>query len=350
VGGVPRRAGTAAFAHARPLSTVPAAEPSALVVFGTGALACAIGARLARGGERVTLVGTWTAARDAIARRGVVVHEADETWSARVGTASSDAAAGPVDVVLVLVKSHRTAGIVPAAARLLSPGGIAVTLQNGLGHRETLEAALGASRVAVGVAFLGARLLGPGEVQVVPGRIVLGEEPGGGTRARLLAERLGAAGLEVETTPDVEGLVWAKLAANCAINPLSALHGVVNGALLEDPGLRRSLRAAAREVGAVASARGTLLLGDAADRAEAVARATASNRSSMLQDVERGASTEIDALCGAVVREGTRLGVPTPANDELWRRVRAREGRPVDAEAWPATGREGRGAAGGERR
>jgi 2-dehydropantoate 2-reductase len=235
-------------------------------------------------------------------------------------------------VALVLVKSPRTASVAPALGRVLSPTGLAVTLQNGLGPREVLAAALGADRVAAGVAFLGAHLLAPGEVRVVPGRVVLGEEPATVDPVRGLAARMRRAGLEVETTGDVERVVWAKLAANCAINPLTALRGIPNGAVLADPDLRRTMREAAREVAAVAAARGLDLGPDAAAHAERVAEATADNRSSMLQDLERGAVTEIDALNGAVAREGRRLGVPTPVNDGLWRRLRAREGRPVGAE------------------
>jgi 2-dehydropantoate 2-reductase len=300
-----------------------------LAVFGTGALACAIGGRLARSGERVVLVGRWATAREAIARQGIVVHEERDTWATRVATASAEDPPPGGPVALVLVKSHQTVSVAPCVLRSLSPEGVAVTLQNGLGNRETLAATLGPGRVAVGVTTLGARLLGPGEVQVVPGRIVLGEEPATAEAVGRLARRLRAAGLPAEVTTDVERVVFAKLAANCAINPLTALRGVDNGALIEDPEARRTLRAAALEVAAVAEARG-VRLEDPAGRVEQVARDTASNRSSMLQDMERGAPTEIDALCGAVTAEGRRLGVPTPVNEALWREVRAREGRPVE--------------------
>jgi 2-dehydropantoate 2-reductase len=302
------------------------------VVFGTGALACAIGGHLARAGERVVLVGRWAAAREAIARQGIVVHEGKDTWSARVATASAEDPPSGCPVALVLVKSHQTASVAPCVRRSLSPEGVAVTLQNGLGNRETLAAILGPGRVAAGVTTLGARLLGPGEVRAVPGRIVLGEERPTAAAVGRLARRLCAAGLPAELTAEVDRAVFAKLAANCAINPLTALRGVDNGALLEDPETRRTLRAAALEVAAVAEARG-VRLEDPAGEVERVARDTASNRSSMLQDLERGAPSEIDALCGAVAAEGRRLGVPTPVNEALWRQVRAREGRPVDATA-----------------
>jgi 2-dehydropantoate 2-reductase len=347
MGSFPRRPGAGPH-PTRPLSVLPAVRPSGVVLFGTGALACAIGARLARAGERVTLVGTWAAARAALLARGIVVHDREGTWSAPVESAPPEGIRGPVEVALVVVKSQKTASVAPALARVLSPAGLVVTLQNGLGPREVLAGAIGGERVAVGVAFLGARLLGPGEVSVVPGRLVLGEEPGTAGPVRRLATRLRGAGLEVETSGDVERVVWAKLAANCAINPLTALHGVPNGALLKDPALRRTMRAAAREVAAVAAARGLDLGPDAASLAEQVAEATADNRSSMLQDLERGATTEIDALNGAVAAEARRLRVEAPVNDDLWRRLRAREGRPVGAGAarpGPPAGAEGGGGA-----
>jgi len=133
----------------------------------------------------------------------------------------------------------------------------------------------------------------------------------------------------VETTRDLDRVVWSKLAANCAINALTALTGRTNGELLEDEAALGTLREAAREVGAVAAARGTPLGEDAAAIAEDVARATARNHSSMKQDLERGTPTEIDFLNGAVVEAGRRLSVPTPVNERLWRGVREREGRPV---------------------
>jgi len=281
------------------------------------------------------LVGTWAAAREAIARRGVVVHDAEGSWTARVGSVDPAEAPTGAPLALVLVKSHQTSTAAALLARVLAPDGLAVTLQNGLGPRETLAARLGPGRVGVGVATIGARLLAPGEVRVAGGRILLGESERTLSAIRGLAERMRAGGLDVATTPEPRAAIWAKLAANCAINPLTALHGITNGALLEDPEKSALLVAAAREVGAVAEAAGVKIEGDAGAFAQRVARETATNRSSMLQDLERGAPTEIDALCGAVAALGRRLGVEAPVNERLWREVRAREGRPVEGEPDP---------------
>jgi 2-dehydropantoate 2-reductase len=120
-------------------------------------------------------------------------------------------------------------------------------------------------------------------------------------------------------------LVWGKLAVNAGINPLTAILGVPNGELLNRIYAKALMIAAAEEVAAVAEAHGVRMpYDDPGGAVIRVAHRTASNRSSMLQDMERGAPTEIDAINGAVVREGDRLGVATVVNRILWTLVRDR--------------------------
>jgi 2-dehydropantoate 2-reductase len=125
-------------------------------------------------------------------------------------------------------------------------------------------------------------------------------------------------GFILQQLSDLTGLIWGKLVINVAINPLTALVGVQNGKLLESPSLTQLMGIAAREAAAVAAQAGIPLnFNDPAQAAEAVAEATGDNLSSMLQDIRRGAPTEIDALCGAVVREGIKVHVATPVNEIL---------------------------------
>ena len=288
-----------------------------VTIFGTGAMGCLVGARLARSGTAVTLVGTWREALAAVERDGIRLEDGSGAWAARVATVRLPDLVAPCPTVLVLAKSYQTRAIAPHVARAVSPGGVVVSLQNGLGNRDELAACIAHARVAVGVVTAGASVLAPGRVSGHPGSVTLeaGSPPSAALAA--LAERLRAAGFETELTSDVERLVWRKLVVNCAINPLSVLRGTPNGALLERAEDRDQLALAAREVAAVARARGIELDGDPAEMVFEVARLTAGNRSSMLQDVERGAPTELAALNGAVIREGRRLGVPTPVNEEL---------------------------------
>jgi 2-dehydropantoate 2-reductase len=292
-------------------------------------MACAVGARLARIGAAVTLAGGWREALDAIAAHGLRVHEPDESWSVRVMTVPLDRLTERYPLALVLVKSHQTAAVANVLTRALEGAGLAVTIQNGLGNPELLAAALGPERVAAGIAIMGAALVAPGEVRYVPGRIVLGSSPASAERVTHLVALLAAAGIPSSITHDLAAAVWCKLAANCAVNPLTALYGLTNGELLARGDLRPQVETAAREVGLVAAANGIRLPRDTVESTLETARATTANRSSMLQDLERGARTEIDAMCGAVAREGRRLGIATPVNADLFRRVREREGRPL---------------------
>jgi 2-dehydropantoate 2-reductase len=296
-----------------------------VAVFGTGALGSYVAARLsALGDSAVTIVGTWREGLDAIARDGIHVEEPGRSLLARPAVAHLHDRVPPAHFVLILVKSHQTASVAAAATRAVQADGRIVTLQNGLGNRDILEAAGEPQgvRVRAGLVVAGVRLIAPGQVSALPGTITL--EGAREAPMQRLEGLLRAAGLATRLVDDIEPELWRKLAVNCAINPLSALRGVPNGALLEDPQTRALMAAAAEEVEAVAAARGVAVSG-AARAAADIAAGTAGNRSSMLQDLDRGARTEIDALCGAVVREARRLGVPAPVNERLWREVRARE-------------------------
>lgn len=303
--------------------------PPRILILGTGAMATTLGAHLARSeGAKVTLAGTWAAALEAVNRHGIQVTDGSGTWTSRPGAVPLEDAPA-ADVVLVLVKSTQTdsPSVLSAVGRAAADGAGVLTLQNGLGNREALERAAGAHRVVVGVATLGATLRGPARVRSFPGEVALARsgQPALDAVLDALVTLLSRAGVPASTVADVDPLVWAKLAVNCALNPLTALTGLPNGALLEHPRLRTLLSRAAREVADVARAQGIRLAGDMAERAEAVAEATGGNRSSMLQDLERGVPSEIESLNGAVVAEAVRRRVPVPVNEWLSRSVRARE-------------------------
>jgi 2-dehydropantoate 2-reductase len=130
--------------------------------------------------------------------------------------------------------------------------------------------------------------------------------------------------MEVEYAPNVDDLLWSKLVVNAAINPLTGLLRVPNGALLELEPARALLGAVARETALVANASGRrLAYPDPVAAVEAVASRTATNTSSMLQDLLRGAPTEIDAISGAIVAVGDECGIATPLNRTLWLLIRA---------------------------
>jgi 2-dehydropantoate 2-reductase len=270
----------------------------------------------------VTMLGSWRAGLEALGRGGVKLHENGSVHQVPVRVTSDPVDCAGAGMALFLVKSWQTRDAARRLAECLAPDGIALTLQNGLGNLELLEAELGRARVALGVTTLGATLLGPGTVRVGgSGATYVAPHP----RLEPLVDLLQVAGFEVHPADDLDSLVWGKLVVNCAINSLTALLEVPNGELLDRPGARAILQEAARETARVAEAIDVgLPYPDPIEQVEAVARRTAGNLSSMLQDVRRGAPTEIDAINGAVVGVAQGAGVPVPVNRTLWNLVRAK--------------------------
>lgn len=293
-----------------------------VLIVGTGAMACLFAARLAAARQPVTMLGHWRPGLRALQKHGVRLERPDGSQAVYPVQATSDArrCAGAC-YALVLVKSWQTEIAAGDLKRCLTPDGLALTLQNGLGNAEILRQALGAERLALGVSTSGATLLGPGRVRPSgDGPLTIQDHPA----VRPLAEILAQAGFSVEFVQDAQALLWGKLLINAAINALTALLDVPNGVLLQRPSAERLMAEAATEAASVAAALNVALpYRDPFEAARAVAQRTAENRSSMLQDVQRGAPTEVDAINGAIVRLGEQTGTPTPVNRALWLLVRA---------------------------
>jgi len=292
------------------------------LIVGTGAMGSLFAARLAGAGHDVTMLGAWKEGLESIRSDGVRFIDAEGREHRLAVHATDDPreCAG-ARYALVLVKAWQTERAALQLAECLAPDGLAVTLQNGIGNREALIQSLGPGRVALGVTTTGATLLGPGQVKAGgEGLLSIERNPSLGP----LAEALKSANFNIQIVEDARSLIWGKLVINSAINPLTALLRVPNGELLERPSARELMRTLAHETAQVARAEKIELpFPDPAAAAEDVARRTATNRSSMLQDVQRGAPTEIDAICGAIVQIAQRHHIPAPANRTCWQLVRA---------------------------
>jgi 2-dehydropantoate 2-reductase len=234
----------------------------------------------------------------------------------------------PVDAAVVCVKAYGTPWAADVASRILAPDGVVATVQNGLGNVELLAAAVGEERVSLGVIYVGAELVDGKLAATGAGRVELGQPRGAEPRRHLeqLAAAMQAGGMTVSVVDDPWPSVWKKLVVNAAMNPTTAIFGLRNPELLEHPAGRPIADDLARETARVATAAGVPLDPDAAP---GMWHSVASfvNRSSMLQDVAAGRPTEIDAINGAIFREGARHGVPTPANEAVTILVKAVEAK-----------------------
>ena len=300
-------------------------EPVNLTIVGGGAMGSFIASKLALF-ARVTMVTHWPEQINAVRQQGLNCIHPDGTITNCTFPVTNDLRElEPVHMALVLVKSYQTSRAAFELAPVLAADGLAVTLQNGLGNYEILEAALGRGRVVQGVTAQGATMQAPGEVRHAGhGKTHFAMTARRREQLSALTDLFNKAGLPAETNEDVLGLQWGKLAINAGINPLTALLRVRNGQLLENERSKRVMCAAAEEAAGVASQLNIALpCADTSQCVIEVAQATAENQSSMLQDVLRGAATEIDAISGAVASRGQAAGISTPVNEALWRKVRA---------------------------
>ncbi len=297
-----------------------------IAMVGAGAMGSLFGGRLACVAD-VWLVDPWREHVEAIRREGLRLVEGEAEHTVKVAATGDPSEVGAVDLAIVFVKSHQTPWAAGVARQLLQPDGLALTLQNGLGNGEALAQTLGAERVWVGVTSHGATLLGPGRVRHAgsgPTHLALRADVADKVEEAVRLFR--QAGLETHLSENLDSLIWGKLVVNVGINALTALLRVPNGVLAEDEAACMLMERAVAEAVAVAQVKGiTLPYPDPQRRVREVAVATGANRSSMLQDVLRGSTTEIGVINGAVVREARRLGLPAPVNELLTDLVRAVE-------------------------
>jgi len=244
------------------------------------------------------------------------------------------------DAVLVTCKSYQSPALLAAVGDRVAAGGVALSLQNGLGNVDRLVALYGPDRALAGRVIFGAEMMEPGTVRVtVEAEPVLigGTRPCCRERAEQWATRFRAAGVHCEATDDVVAALWAKAFYNAALNPLGALLRLRYGELASDPQRRRVMNGVVEEAFAVARAEAVRLAWKSAAEYLDVfygrlVPATANHRSSMLQDIERARRTEIDAICGEIVRRGEAHGIDAALNRLLMLLVIARSEQGHDAD------------------
>jgi 2-dehydropantoate 2-reductase len=306
-----------------------------ILIVGAGAVGSLLGALLQEGGNSVLLVGRSDHVA-AVREQGLRI-SGSRPRVVRLEAASSVPPGTESEVVLVTTKTFDLARTATEMARAISPRPT-LFLQNGLGILPMARTALAsggwtdpATYIVRGVNSIPATWVGPGEVRETGlGEILLpvpGEAGPSAGAARLFRMVLEAARVPVEAVPEFEREVWRKALVNAAINPVTAARGVTNGELLMEPRRTEALQLLGEAL-AVARAAGFGFTSEEVTRDfERIARATASNRSSMLQDLDRGRPTEIDAISGEILREAARHGLDLPATRAIVAEITDRASR-----------------------
>ncbi len=293
-----------------------------IAVMGAGAVGCYYGGLLARSGHAVTLIGRPVHV-EAIQRNGLRLQTADADLRVPLAASTEPNAVRDAEMVLCCVKTADTTAAAAAMAPFLSPNAVIVSLQNGIENPELLRATLPHEVIPAAV-YVATAMVGDGHVRHHGGgQVVIGQSPHGDTVAAAFA----AAGVPVEISDNIEGVLWTKLIVNCAYNALSAITALPYGQLVRHDGVEQVLRDVVDECLAVATKAGFVPVGDVREGVARIPRIMAEQTSSTAQDLQRGRRSEIDYLNGCIVRKGEALGVPTPANRLLQTLVKILETR-----------------------
>ena len=214
------------------------------------------------------------------------------------------------------MKSYDTGPAAQALAPLMARDTAVVSFQNGVDNVQAIASVVGSGAVLIGVVYNALQLAGPGLVQRTggDGKIVLGELGGALTeRVQQIASAFQQSGVAHQVSTDIHRVLWEKFLFIAGVGGVTALARSGIGPLLASPGGRTLLTTSCEEIAAVALAERVPLPADAADRAvEQAATLPPQWRSSLARDLEDGRRLEVEALSGAVVRRGLKLGVPTP--------------------------------------
>ncbi|MBB2818464.1 UNVERIFIED_ORG: 2-dehydropantoate 2-reductase [Rhizobium esperanzae] len=314
-----------------------------ICIYGAGALGGAIAAKLASGAE--SGIDVSVVARgphlDAIRSNGLMLREADAETPLNVQlTATGDPKTlPPQDLIITGLKGHQLAPAAEGIAGLLKQGTRVAMILNGIPwwyfHRDTgsghaelqfdeldpdgrLWRLIGPERVIGCIAYQGAEVVRPGEIQLShKGRFVLGE-PSGEMSVDLsaIAATLTAADLSIKTTPDIRSEIWSKLMGNAAFNPISALTRALMTDIMADPALMDMVSRVMKEVRDVGDALGVHFAMTVEQRLEQ-SRQIGGVRTSMLQDLIGGKVLEITPLVGMLAALGRLTAVPTPVSETI---------------------------------
>lgn len=222
------------------------------------------------------------------------------------------------DLIIVLTKAYTT-------DLLKLPGGIPVlTLQNGLGNVEHLCKIVGSSHVLAGSTSEASTHLGEGQIRHAASGVT---KIGAWTScpADVAEAVLTKAGFAVKTTTSPGQMIWEKTVINAGINPLTALLNLPNGKLVEIKEIRQLMRDLVVEAAKVASTEGYRFEYSLVEKAEQVCFDTATNISSMLQDIRAGRRTEVDAISGEILRRAEFASMQVPRTRAIYQLIKGLE-------------------------
>lgn len=300
-------------------------------IVGPGALGCLIASIIHRGKKETDTVSLLDYNReraDRINTQGIVYFHSDKKAVFPVKAFTAPEQLGTPDVIMLCVKSYDLEKTLALCNTIFHHNPVLLFLQNGVSHLD-YDQLTGNAITAFGTTTEGATSIGPGQVRHAgQGKTYLGyknpDNAASDIRLEQIADRLTRGGATAQCSQSIRKHIWLKLFINIGINALTVIHDCPNGELTHKPEAQKTMKAALDEAALVVQ-KERIQVTPSLDDVLSVCRSTATNISSMLQDIRNGRKTEIDAINGAIVQLGQYHAIDTPVNRTLVTHVKNRE-------------------------
>lgn len=299
-----------------------------IAILGAGALGGYLGARLAHAEHDVHFL--LRSDYEVVREKGwqIDLPGQDSIHVHPVQAYQTPEAIGPVDLVIIGLKSTQNAALEKLLPPLLKDETTLCTIQNGMGNAEALMAAYPNQNVLTCMCHLGAAKEAPGHLcnhSVKGGMVRLGQQSLNPTRVpEQLAAMWNAAGVRAEAVDDIEQAIWQKLMWNVPFNGLPVLlGGTPTGRILADPELTTTTRGLMEELRTAASARGRPIAPEVTEQLIDFTRKMGSYQASTVVDLKAGRPLEIEPIWGEPLRRGQAAGAEMPRLQLLYGALRS---------------------------
>lgn len=297
-----------------------------ICVVGAGAMGCLYGGCLSYIGHDVTLVGGRSI--PVIREKGLKMNTA---WTGSVvvhpQACNADELEGEFDLLILLTKTFQSRAAMDSVRHILNDKMTVLSLQNGLGNKELLQEYVATEQIMLGMTLYPSDLIAPGEIVSTfadIGALVDAEGPLT-ERTKMISAEMDKAGIRHIIGEGAWEFIWEKVIFNATANPVCALLGV-SSEMLSPIGAYDLLYQMADEGVAIANANGIAISGESMrKRLYNVLEMQKPHAPSMLVDITARRKTEVDFINGGLVREGKRLGIPTPINDLIIELIHLKE-------------------------
>jgi len=314
--------------NAQPDTPTPFGDSPHIIVVGAGAMGCYFGGMLISAGQRVSLIDVNPTHIDIINQRGLIL-ETDDGRTELPATASlAQDMSTPADIVILFTKTLHTEAAMASITHLLTPSTVILSLQNGLGNAERIQKYHDRSRIAVGTTLVPADLHAPGHVTShgPSSSRMMDVNTASPDWVVALSALFNKAGLSSELDSDIHSVIWSKVAFNAALNAICAVTGATPGRIGEVEEAVSLAHTVVHETVQAGTAHGVVLDEPHIwQNVEMAMREHPNHKPSMLQDIEHGRATEIDAINGAIVEAAAQVGLDAPSNRTLFQLVKLKQ-------------------------